>query len=146
MTTVNEAEKGKPFSIRLTDSEKELLRGKAGNTPLGIYIREAILDASPRPQKQQAPVKDGEPLGRILGLLGQSRIASNLNQIAKAANQGSLPVTKELEDDLRKACAEVFEIRLLLLGALGIKIIEEVKRTPLPVVEFFNDAARDAAE
>jgi hypothetical protein len=145
MTTATDTEKGKPFSIRLTDTEKDALREKAGTTPLGIYIREAILDAAPR-QQRATPVKDGEPLGRILGLLGQSRMSSNLNQIAKAANQGSLPVTKELENDLRKACAEVFEIRLLLLNALGIKIIEEIKRTPLPVVEFFKEAAGSPAE
>jgi hypothetical protein len=138
-------EKATPFSIRLTDSEKELLLGKAGKTPLGTFIREAILGASPRPLRQN-PVKDGEPLGRILGLLGQSRMASNLNQIAKAANQGSLPVTKELEEDLHRACAEVFEMRLLLLQALGIRILDEVQRTPLPMVDFFNEAAGGTAE
>ncbi|MGE3992572.1 plasmid mobilization relaxosome protein MobC [Pseudorhodoplanes sp.] len=86
-------------------------------------------------------MKDGEPLGRLLALLGQSRIANNLNQLAKAANQGALPVTVEVEADLRAACAEVFEMRLLLLRALGIKILDEVKdRTSLP--EVFSDAAR----
>lgn len=145
MTTANEAEKGKPFSIRLTDSEKDTLRKKAGSTPLGIYIREAILDAAPRQQRPQAPIKDGEPLGRILGLLGQSHLSSNLNQLAKAANQGSLPVTTETEADIRQACADVIEMRLLLLRALGLQIIDQAK-SRLPVVEFFTEAAGGPAE
>jgi hypothetical protein len=86
-------------------------------------------------------VKDAQPLGQLLGLLGKSRLANNLNQLAKAANMGSLPVTQETESDLREACAAVFEMRLLLLKALGLKILEEAVqyRTPLP--EHFADAA-----
>ncbi len=113
----------------------------AGSRPLGHYIRDRALqgDAEPRAARN-SPVKDTESLGRLLGLLGQSRLSSNLNQIAKAANQGSLPMTEETEADIRQACADVLEMRLLLLRALGIQIIEEVK-TQLPVVDFFTEAA-----
>lgn len=136
-------EKAKPFSIRLTGAEKERLLARAGSVPLGIYIRNAILDNEAEPRARvRRPLKDAEPLGRLLGLLGQSRLANNLNQLAKAANQGSLPLTVEVEAKLRQACAEVHEMRLLLLRALGLKILDEAaERTPLPEVFFAAGAA-----
>ena len=54
-----------------------------------------------------------------MGALGGSRLSSNLNQLAKAVNTGSLPVTPETEDDLKQACREVAEMRAELLRALG---------------------------
>lgn len=129
-------ERSAPLSVRFTEAEKARLRSLAGNKPLGLFIRERALggEAEPRARVRQ-PLKDAEPLGRLLGLLGQSRLASNLNQLAKAANQGSLPLTAEVEAELRQACAEVHEMRLLLLRALGLKILDEVEgRTPLPKI------------
>lgn len=131
-------ERSAPLSVRFTEAEKARLKALAGNQPLGLYIRERALgnDAEPRARVRQ-PIKHAEPLGRLLGLLGQSRLASNLNQLAKAANQGSLPLTVEVEAELRQACAEVHEMRLLLLRALGLKILDEVnEQTPLPEVFF----------
>ncbi len=58
-------------------------------------------------------------LAQLLGALGKSRLASNLNQIAKAANIGALPVTEELEAELHTACAEIGEMRDTLMTALG---------------------------
>lgn len=117
--------KSKPLSVRFTEAEKARLGDLAGNTPLSQFIRERALgDATDRRAKVRQPLKDAEPLARLLGLLGQSRLASNLNQLAKAANHGSLPVTQEVEADLQAACAHVLEMRLLLLKALGVKIIE----------------------
>ncbi|MCE8511054.1 hypothetical protein KBY28_21655, partial [Ruegeria pomeroyi] len=66
-----------------------------------------------------SPVKDAEALGRVLGALGASRLSSNLNQLAKAVNTGSLPVTPETEADLVAACEEVRALRDDLLRALG---------------------------
>ncbi len=147
MDKAKSGQQAAPLSIRFTDSEKARLKDLAGGKPLGQYIRDRVLDgASATRNRVQAPLKDAEPLGHLLGLLGQSRLASNLNQIAKAANQGSLPVTVELEADLKKACEDISEMRLLLLRALGIKIIDEVKRTSLPVVDFFREAAGTPAE
>jgi hypothetical protein len=137
-------DKSAPLSVRFTETEKLRLQELAGNTPLGVFIRERALGdaAEPRASVRQ-PVKDGEPLGRLLALLGQSRLANNLNQLAKAANQGSLPVTMEVEADLRAACSEVFEMRILLLKALGIKILQEAKGT-LP--EVFSNVSGTAQQ
>jgi hypothetical protein len=115
----------RPLSIRFNEAEKAALQERAGGLPLGTYIKAAVLgDDAKAVRGQRTPVKDADLLCRVLALLGQSRLANNLNQLAKAANQGSLPVTPETEDDIRRACAAVFEMRLLLLQALGKRILD----------------------
>lgn len=110
-----------PFSLRLTAAERARLENDAAGKPLGAYIRERLFgkDAAPRKRQGVAPVKDHEALGRVLGALGQSRLSSNLNQLAKAVNTGSLPVTPETEADLKEACRDVSALRDELLRALG---------------------------
>ncbi|WP_127599942.1 hypothetical protein [Nitratireductor alexandrii] len=110
-----------PFSLRLTYAEKAQLLAEAGRKPLGVYIRERLFgqDAAPRKRQGNSPVKDHEALARVLAALGQSRLSSNLNQLAKAVNTGSLPVTPETEADLQQACRDVSALRADLLRALG---------------------------
>ncbi|MCR6734309.1 MAG: plasmid mobilization relaxosome protein MobC [Afipia sp.] len=115
--------KAHPFSVRFTEAEKAQLRQKAGGVPLGCYLRETALGTPGTARRAIGqPVKDSAALGRLLGLLGQSKLANNLNQLAKAANLGSLPVTVETEADLRNACAAIAQMRDLLLAALGLKV------------------------
>lgn len=111
-----------PFSLRLTHEERARLFAAAGRKPVGAYIRERLFgdEAAPRKRQGNSPIKDHEALGRVLGALGASRLSSNLNQLAKAVNTGSLPVTPETEADLKKACREVSAMRADLLRALGI--------------------------
>lgn len=110
-----------PFSLRLTHEERARLLADAGRKPMAAYIRERLFgdDATPRKRRGNSPIKDHEALGRVLGALGRSRLSSNLNQLAKAVNTGSLPVTPETESDLRQACRDVAEMRADLLRALG---------------------------
>lgn len=113
-----------PFSIRLTEDEKRLLMQRAGAMSLGAYLRNLVLEAgvrAPRPpaRKPRSPVKDQEALARVLAALGKSRIANNLNQLARAANIGTLPLTPETEQDLLEACAMVARMRQDLMAALG---------------------------
>ncbi|MGV6804632.1 MAG: hypothetical protein ACWA49_10535 [Ruegeria sp.] len=58
-------------------------------------------------------------MARLLAMLGQTRIASNLNQLAKMAHLGTLPVLPDTEHDIRRACADVALMRRELLRALG---------------------------
>ncbi|EAQ04936.1 hypothetical protein OB2597_06620 [Pseudooceanicola batsensis HTCC2597] len=58
-------------------------------------------------------------MARALGLLGNLRLANNLNQLAKAANKGALPLSPEVEEELFATCAAVFAIRMELMKALG---------------------------
>lgn len=110
-----------PFSLRFTFDERAKLDMLRGSMPLGRYIREQLLgdDAAPRKRRGRYPVKDQEALGRVLGALGSSRLSQNLNQLARASNSGSLPVSPDVEEELRKACADVKAMREELLRALG---------------------------
>ena len=110
-----------PFSIRFTFEERARLDADRGRKALAAHIREKLFgdEATPRKRPGNSPVKDAEALGRVLGALGASRLSSNLNQLAKAVNTGSLPVSPETESDLVKACRDVQALRADLLRALG---------------------------
>ena len=112
-----------PFSLRLTFEERAALDSAAGGQPLGRYIRAQMLGdkAAKRKPYGKFPVKDQKALGRVLAELGQARLANNLNQLAKAVNTGSLPVTPETEDYLQQACQDVRQIRADLVRALGLQ-------------------------
>ena len=114
--------KSAPFSLRLTFEERAALEHAAGNFPLGTYIKLKAFDGRPlqlQGQGMRRPVKDPEALAQILALLGRARLANNLNQLAHAANSGSLPVTPETLAAIQEACAEVVAMRRALLQALG---------------------------
>ena len=115
----------KPFSLRLTFDERAALEKDAGNKPLGVYIRARLFDGEEAPRKvrtrSRKPIEDERALGRLLGELGKARLANNLNQLAKAVNTGSLPVTLDTENALRDACAAIQDMRSLLLRALGFQ-------------------------
>lgn len=110
-----------PFSIRFTFEERARLDADRGSQPLSAHIREKLFgeNVTPRKRPGNSPVGDSEALGRVLGALGASRLSSNLNQLAKAVNTGSLPVSPEVEAELMEACQEVQELRADLLRALG---------------------------
>ncbi len=63
-------------------------------------------------------MSDDEALGRVLGALGKSRLSNNVNQLAKAVNIGTLPVTPETESQLKQACADIAVMREELMRAL----------------------------
>jgi len=112
-----------PFSLRLTFEQRTRLEQEAGTMGLGAYIRSQLFGADEgagRRTRTRYPVKDEQALARVLGELGQSRIANNLNQLAKAANIGSLEVTLETETELQEACAAIQAIRRDLIAALGL--------------------------
>jgi len=110
----------RPFSIRLTVIERQKLKQAAGKRPVGVYVREKLFDGETVKRRVRRVVEpDSEAIARLAGLLGQSRIANNLNQLAKLANIGNLPVDDEVKVDLVEACEHVAEIRSVLLKALG---------------------------
>lgn len=117
-----ELEKTAPFSVRLTEAERRRLEAAASGVPLGSYIRARLLDAPAVVNRGRGrfPVKDHQILGQLLGELGRSRLASNLNQLARAANSGSLPVTPETQAALNEACEDVRWMRQALMQAMGL--------------------------
>lgn len=110
-----------PFSLRLTFEERAELEKAAAGMPLGAYIRSKVLNGTEQKRRTRGkfPVKDYQALGQVLAALGKSRVANNLNQLAKAVHTGSLPVTPETEEEIKSACRDVRRMRTDLLTALG---------------------------
>ena len=111
-----------PFSLRLTPEERSQLEDQAGAMPLSSYIKSVVFAAeAPKYRKRRKPpVAEQQLLAEVLARLGQTRQANNLNQIAKHLNQGTLIVDPELEEDLKRAVAEVVWMRATLMEALGV--------------------------
>lgn len=117
-----------PFSLRLTFEERAALQADAGVMPLGAYIRSKVLAAPAKRRKvrgKRQPVKDNKLLSALLAELGKSHIAGNLNQLAKAANSGSLPVTPDTESAIHQAYAQVLWMRDTIIKALGLQESDE---------------------
>ena len=105
-----------PVTLRLTEAERQKLNELADGMTLSAYIRWCVFQ---KERKYTTPVKDKVEIAKILGLLGQSRIANNLNQLAHHANIGSLAVDDMTRQQLGEAYTYVNEIRVLLIKALG---------------------------
>lgn len=112
------------FSLRITPVQRRRLRSDAGSMTVGQYVRHCLFE-NPTPQKRvfRRPVQDEKALAQLLGALGKGRLSNNLNQLAKAAHSGSLPLSPETEKALQAACMEVSEIRALVVKALGYEAV-----------------------
>ena len=112
-----------PVTLRLSSDEISKLNILSKGMSRSAYIRKCVFgkNTTPRKIRSRVPVKDQEILAQVLGLLGQTRIANNLNQIAYEANCGSLLMDQETEDEIKLACAHIAFMRVKLIEALGIK-------------------------
>lgn len=112
-----------PYSLRLSEEEKTYLQERAGARPLSVYIREKLLgDRAEKRRELRKPRIDDQKLSALLAGLGHSRIPNNLNQLAKAANCGSLDMSSDSERQLQEACAAVIAMREALFIALGLRV------------------------
>jgi hypothetical protein len=86
-----------PVSLRMTFAEKAKLERDAAGMSLSSYIRWRLFDPDDMPPHSRGkhPVGDHKALAQLLALLGASRLSSNVNQLARAVNTGSLPVTPD---------------------------------------------------
>lgn len=111
-----------PFSLRFTVEERAYLEKQAGRKPLGTYMRERLLESHADERRIiRKPTVDDEKITSVLHQLGQSRLPSNLNQLAKAANTGTLDVSQDIEQQLQEAYGAVLAMRDALFMALGLK-------------------------
>ncbi len=114
---------GRPFSLRLSEDERTQLERDAAGISLGRYIRWRLFTGeAPRPPKTRCriPVKNHKAASELLAKLGQTHLAANMNQLAKATNMGTLFVTPEIEAALWQSTKDIAEMRGLLLQALGL--------------------------
>ncbi len=111
-----------PLSLRLTREERARLERDALGRSLSAHIRERLFgeQVAKRKSRGKEPVKDHQALARVLGLLGKSRIANNLNQLARDANCGALAMDEVTARQIEEAYAHVQSMRAELIRALGL--------------------------
>jgi len=116
------AQRPSPVTFRVTQEQKLALKNSAGRIPVGEYIRFKLFEIPDPPQKRQRRVSpDQEILQEILQELANAKLANNLNQIARACNQGTLPVTEETEAAMQQAYQDIHDMREHLVKALGLR-------------------------
>jgi hypothetical protein len=146
-----------PVSIRLNEKQRALLRREAGSVPLSSYVKQALFAGGaslPRRSARTVLTPDRELAGRVLAALGASRIASNLSQIAKHANLGTLYFDEGTKADIREACEHLRDIRALLMAALGKEprhshshqLLTRIFNRPSPRSDDLASAFAEAAE
>ena len=110
-----------PFSLRLSQDDRERLELAAGGNPVGAYIRSQLFGRSVYPRRRyQKAKREDAALAKLLAELGASRLSANLTQLAKSANMGTLPLTPDVVEELSEACAAVAQMRETLITALGL--------------------------
>lgn len=111
-----------PFSLRLSVEERAWLDEQAGSRPLGAYIREKLLkDRTEKRRTARKPQLHEAQYAALLAALGESRLSSNLNQLAKHANIGTLDISEDVEQQLQDAYQVILEMRKALFMALNLK-------------------------
>lgn len=110
-TVQSAARQAAPFSLRLSDKERARLRHEAGSRSLGGYIRLRLFESG-KPLRSE--------LAEVLGLLGQSQIADNLQTLADEALSGSLLLDKQTLKQIAEACAHIAHMWSCLIKALGL--------------------------
>ena len=110
-----------PLTLRLTPEEREKLEELATGMTLSAYIRACVFAEETRRRKRKPKnvIEDRQAAAEALALLGQSRIASNLNQLAYHANIGMLIEDDEAKAQIAEANKHLLAIRTLLMTALG---------------------------
>ena len=109
----------RPFSIRLSASERQRLEEAAASVPLGSHIRARLLGASTAKTPRRAK-SDSVALGQILAMLGRSRLSAAVADLAAAARAGTIVLTPEMEAQVAALSKEVVEVRRLLMRSLGL--------------------------
>lgn len=109
-----------PVTLRLTPAERERLEELAAGMTLSAYIRACLFakEERRRKRKPKAVVAEKRAMAQALALLGQSRMANNLNQLAYQANIGALVIDDPTRAQIDEAYQAIGEMRGLLLKAL----------------------------
>jgi hypothetical protein len=109
-----------PLTIRLTVSERAQLEELAAGMTLSTYVRACLFESEEKRRKRRplATVSDKQAIAEVLALLGQSRIANNLNQLAYQANVGELGMREAETQQIAEAYVYIGQMRQLLVRAL----------------------------
>ena len=110
-------------TLRLTAEERDRLEELAAGMTLSAYVRACVFqgeESRRRKRRARRPVQDRRAIAQVLGLLGQTRIANNLNQLAYQANIGALAMDDDAQSELEEVYGLVRTIRGDLITALNL--------------------------
>lgn len=110
------------LSVPVSPEQMAQLAYRAGRQPLSAYAREQLFPANDNTPPKSARPRSGQRealAAKSLALIGLT--ASSLKAIASAMASGLLPFAPDTEAAVLKACAEITEIKSLLMKALGIR-------------------------
>lgn len=110
------------LSVPVSPEQMAQLAYRAGRQPLSAYARDQLFPANDNTPPKAARPRSGQKTAlaaKSLALLGAT--ASSLKAIANVMSSGLLPVSPDTEAAVLKACADVTEIKSLLMKALGIR-------------------------
>ncbi|RKF06965.1 hypothetical protein DEM25_010050 [Oceaniradius stylonematis] len=110
------------ITLRLSEEELNRLQHAAAGMTLSAYMRERLFGktATLRKVRNPSPVKDQQALARVLGLLGQSEMATSLRTLAYEARCGAILLDDVTYAKIDAACAHVANMRHHLIAALGL--------------------------
>jgi hypothetical protein len=120
-STKSKKKRPAPLSIRISDEQRERLKQMAGNMTVNAFVLWRLFGDDACKGRQRRITRDMLLLSQILANLGQSHLSPDLHTLAQSAKCGALHVTPEVEDELSQACADVAEIKSMLMQAIGIK-------------------------
>ncbi|MEP3247764.1 MAG: hypothetical protein ABJN40_07440 [Sneathiella sp.] len=109
------------ITIRLKPEEYALLKAKAGNKPLSVFLRELSLTnaAKRRSVSKPAPINDHKALAQILALLGQHELVEAFKKTDQHIANGSVYSDKETKLLLDECKYFLKRIHQLLIRSLG---------------------------
>lgn len=118
----NKRPKPPPFSIWLNWAQRKKLDELSNGEPWATYIKRIIFSGKLVPAQKNTPNPlDRKLIAKLISVIGKSRLSSNVNQLAKAANSGSLQVNEEVVKALMQTCRTIEWMRITLIKALGLK-------------------------
>lgn len=110
------------LSVPLSPEQMAQLARRAGQRPLSAYTRDQLFPVNDNnPPKSSRPRSAGREkfAAKALALLGPTSTA--LKAITHAVASGLLPFAPDTEAAVLKACADIAEIKALLMKALGVR-------------------------
>ncbi|WP_374619960.1 hypothetical protein [Devosia sp.] len=109
-----------PLSVRLTQAERDALLARAGRQTLSAYVKQCLFDTGPiTPRNNGLTLANQTLLAHLLATLGASQLASNLDRLAREAEDGELFPDDDTIMRLREACDDVRLMHNALMRGLG---------------------------
>lgn len=114
MKTVSKVKRPAPLSIRLNDKERLELQSRAGDESLSSYVKRCVFS-----KRSFSGNMTKTQVALLLAKLAASGLAGSLRDLSESSKLGVLPVTPETENAISQACADIADMRLMLMQGLG---------------------------